>query len=294
MRRPARIEAQVAWALALPGLLLLFVFVLAPSLIVLAISFTDYSLAAPAVHLVGLGNYAEMLGDRLVWNALRNTLLYSLVMVLGAAGLGLGVALLVGRMHRLGGFYRLAYFLPAASTMVAMATVWEYLLHPSVGPVNQLIVWLGARPVTFLDGSGTALLTLAGIGIWQSTGFNMVLFLAGLSVIPRDLYHAAALDGADTSWDRFCLVTWPMLRPTTLFVVVVTAIQAFRVFDTVALLTQGGPARATDVMMYRIYLQAFQNLRMGYASALTVTFLGLLALLAWAQTRLAGRRRAPT
>jgi multiple sugar transport system permease protein len=177
--------------------------------------------------------------------------------------------------------------------MVAMATVWEYLLHPSVGPVNQLIVLLGARPVSFLDGSDTALLTLAGIGIWQSTGFNMVLFLAGLSVIPRDLYHAAAVDGADSAWDRFCLVTWPMLRPTTTFVVIVTAIQALRVFDTVALLTQGGPARATDVMMYRIYVQAFQNLRMGYASALTVTFLGLVAVLALAQTRLAGRRRDP-
>jgi multiple sugar transport system permease protein len=292
MTRPARMEAQIAWALVLPAGLLLSVFVLVPSLIVAAMSFTDYSLAAPALHVVGLDNYAEMLADPLVWNALRNTLVYALVMVLGASGLGLGVALLVARMHRLGGFYRLAYFLPAASTMMAMATVWEYLLHPSVGPVNQLIALLGVGKVGFLSGTGSALLTLAGIGIWQSTGFNMVLFLAGLSAIPRDLYHAAAVDGADTAWDRFCLVTWPMLTPTTLFVVVVTSIQALRVFDTVALLTQGGPARSTDVMMYRIYLQAFQNLRMGYAAALTVTFLGLVAALAVAQTALAGRRRA--
>jgi multiple sugar transport system permease protein len=282
-------RSHAAHALAAPAALLLVAFILAPALVVLVLSFTDYRLAVPAISFIGLANYAEMLSDRLFWNALANTALYAAIVVPGSVGLGLLLALLIAPRRVLGGFYRAAFFLPVASTMVAMATVWEYLLHPSVGPVNQLLTLLGRAPVNFLGDPATALPTLAAIGIWDISGFNMVLFLAGLAAIPRDVYDAAAVDGAGTPWARFRYITWPLLGPTTLFVLIVTAIRALRVFDTVALLTQGGPAHSTDVILFRITTTAFQYLRIGYASAFTVAFLLAVVLLFLAQARLSRR-----
>jgi multiple sugar transport system permease protein len=156
--------------------------------------------------------------------------------------------------------------------------------------VNAILSGLGFERIDFLTDPNVALVTLAGIGVWQSTGFAMVLFLAGLSSIPRDVYDAAALDGADRGFDRFWRVTWPLLAPTTLFVTVTTSITAFQVFDTVAVLTRGGPMGSTGVLLYRIYLEAFQHFEIGYASALAVVFLVFVAVLSLAQIGLTDRR----
>ncbi len=279
-------RSRAAPLLATPAALLLLAFNLAPALVALGLSLTDHRLAVPAIRFIGLANYAEMASDPRFWNALANTALYAAIVVPGSVGLGLVLALLIAPRRIFGGFYRAAFFLPVASTMVAMATVWEYLLHPSVGPVNQVLVLLGFTPINFLGNPATALPTLAGIGIWEISGFNMILFLAGLGAIPRDVYDAAAVDGAASAWARFRYITWPLLGPTTLFVLIVTVIRALRLFDTVALLTQGGPAYATDVILFRITTVAFGYLRIGYASALTVTFLVVIVLLAFAQARL--------
>ncbi len=282
-------RSRAAPLLATPAALLLLAFNLAPALVALGLSLTDHRLAVPAIRFIGLANYAEMASDPRFWNALANTALYAAIVVPGSVGLGLVLALLIAPRRIFGGFYRAAFFLPVASTMVAMATVWEYLLHPSVGPVNQVLVLLGFTPINFLGNPATALPTLAGIGIWEISGFNMILFLAGLGAIPRDVYDAAAVDGAASAWARFRYITWPLLGPTTLFVLIVTVIRALRLFDTVALLTQGGPAYATDVILFRITTVAFGYLRIGYASALTVTFLVVIVLLAFAQARLSRR-----
>jgi multiple sugar transport system permease protein len=173
---------------------------------------------------------------------------------------------------------------------VALATAWEVLLHPGFGLANLLLSALGQPKLRFLADPDLAIFTLAGIGIWQLAGFNMVLFLSGLASIPRELYDAAAVDGAARGLDRFRLVTWPMLGPTTMFVVVVTAIRGLQVFDTVAVLTRGGPDKATEVLLYAIYVEGFRYFRIGYASALTVVFLALAAALTLAQTRLMDRK----
>ena len=285
-------RSTAAHALAAPAALLLLAFILAPTLAALALSFTDYRLAVPAFRFIGLANYAELLGDPRFWNAIGNTALYTAIVVPGSLGLGLLLAVLIAPLRLLGGFYRAAFFLPVASTMVAMATVWEYLLHPSVGPVNQLLALLGLSPINFLGDPATALPTLACIGIWDVAGFNMVLFLAGLGAIPRDVYDAAAVDGAASPWARFRHITWPLLGPTTLFVLIVTVIRALRLFDTVALLTQGGPAKSTDVILFQITTAAFSYLRIGYASALTIVFLLAVIVLALAQARLNRRVHA--
>ena len=236
------------------------------------------------IRFVGLDNYARMLSDPGFAISLRNTALYVLVVVPVSIGWGLLVALFLARA-RFAAFYRTVYFLPVAATLVALATAWEAILHPSLGVANALLQLLGASPVRFLSDPSTALYALAGIGIWQLVGFNMILFLAGLSTIPEELYEAAAIDGADRGLKRFLLVTWPMLAPVTLFATVMTIIRAFSVFETVAVLTQGGPVKSTTVILYTFYEEGFRFFRVGYASAIAVSFFVFVTLLSLLQMR---------
>ncbi len=171
-----------------------------------------------------------------------------------------------------------------------MALVWEFLFHPTVGFVNQLFRAVGLPTADWLQNPDTALLALAAIGVWQNLGLAMVLFLAGLKSIPPDLYEALALDGADGAWERFRRVTWPMLGPALVFVVAITAIRSFQVFDTVQVLTEGGPMKSTEVLLFTMVQNGFTFLRSGYGAAITVVFLALTLLATLAQTRLLDRR----
>ena len=176
------------------------------------------------------------------------------------------------------------------STLIAMAVVWEFLLHPSVGLVNLTLELFGIKGGDFLKDPSKALFTLAAIGIWQSAGLNMVLFMAGLKAIPGDLYEAAEIDGAASAWERFRTVTWPMLGPATLFVTVVSGIRSFQVFDTVEVLTKGGPNKATEVLLYTMYTEAFNFFRTGYGAAITVVFLAIVLTLTLLQVRVGEKR----
>jgi multiple sugar transport system permease protein len=149
---------------------------------------------------------------------------------------------------------------------------------------------LGIEQTNFLSNPSLVIPTLAVIGVWQLLGFNMILFLAGLSAVPRELYEAAEIDGCKNGVDRFLMVTWPLLGPTTIFVVVTTSITAFKVFDTVAVMTRGGPMNASQVLLYSIFVEGFEYLKSGYAAALTIIFLVVIALFAVGQTFLADRR----
>lgn len=289
-RAAARAEAAAAWRLAGPAVLLLALLILLPTLAVVALSATNYELGYAGFAFVGLDNYRELLRDRTFLVSLKNTLVYAAVVTPAGVLLGLGAALLIEAEVRGKAFFRTVYFLPVVSLLVAMATVWQYLLHPTIGPVNALLRLVGIAGPNWLGGSDTVLLSLAFIGIWQSVGFNMVLFLAGLTAIPRELYAAAEVDRAASAWDRFWLVTWPMLGPTTLFVVTISIINAVKVFETVSTLTQGGPNRASEVLLWTIYQEGFVYLRVGYASAMTVIFLALLMVLMILQYRVLDRR----
>jgi multiple sugar transport system permease protein len=291
MKSPRRIaEARAGAAFALPAFALILALLLAPLGALLVLSVTDYRLGAIAVNLVGLDHYAALFSDEVFRRALRNTFLYVAFVLPGAVFGGLGVALLIDARTRSRGFYEITYFLPVTATLVAMATVWQFMLHPSLGPVSALLRGLGFGEVDLLNDPSLALGTLALIGLWQVIGFNMVLFLAGLSAIPRDLYEAAALDGARTGPDRFLRVTWPMLGPTTMFVTITSTITAFKVFDTVVVLTRGGPLGSTETLLYVLYLEGFQYFRTGYAAAMTVVLLGFLVLLSILQARVIDRR----
>lgn len=256
-----------------PATVLILVLLVVPVAIVAAMSFTDWQFGAATLDWVGLKNYSELWTDTVFRKSLANTLLYLVVVTLGSIVIGLGAALLIESDTQLRGFYRTAFFMPVASTMIAMAVVWQFLLHPNAGLVNQMLELVGLEPHNWLNDSQLALYSLAAIGIWQMSGLALVLFLAGLKSIPQDIRDAGALDGIEHPLDRFRRITWPLLGPTTLFVVTVCAIRALQVFDTVHVLTKGGPNKATEVLLHTIYSEGFSFFRMGYASAMTVVFI---------------------
>ncbi|TCL68095.1 sugar ABC transporter permease [Rhizobium sp. BK251] len=285
-----RSEARIAWLLAAPAITLLFLFVLLPVVAVIFLGFTDFELGYAKFRFVGFENYAHLLTDRTFRKSLWNTTVYTAIVGPVSIILGLGIAMLIEGEVRGRAFFRTAYFLPVASLIVAMATVWQYMFHPTIGPINALLGLVGLPGPNWLGSSATVLYSLSIIGVWQAVGFNMVLFLAGLTAIPRELYAAAEVDGAKSALDRFLLVTWPMLGPTTLFVITISITNAVKVFETVKTLTDGGPNKASEVLLFTIYQEGFVYLRVGYASAMTVVFLLILVVLMFLQYRVLDRR----
>lgn len=274
--RAVRREGVSGALFASPAFLLLLLIYIVPLGVLAALSVTDYELGAVAVKWLGLGNFERAFADPVFRRSLFNTFLYVAIVLPGGVLLGLGVALLVHARKRTRSIYEVIYFLPVTSTLIAMATVWQFILHPRLGPVNAVLKDLGFPETAFLSDPALVIPTLAAIGLWQLIGFNMILFLAGLSTIPRDLYDAAEIDGAGGPIDRFLKITWPMLGPTTMFVIVTTSISAFKVFDTVAVLTRG--QNGSEVLLYAIYLEGFQYFKMGYAAALTLIFLAFILI----------------
>jgi multiple sugar transport system permease protein len=256
-----------------PATALIIVLLVMPVVIVAVMSLTNWQFGAATLDWVGLANYRELWTDTVFRKSISNTLVYLVVVTVGSISIGLGAALLIESDTQLRAFYRTAFFMPVASTLIAMAVVWQFLLHPNVGLVNQALELVGMEPRNWLNDSRLALYSLAAIGIWQMSGLALVLFRAGLKSIPQDIHDAGALDGIEHPLDRFRRITWPLLGPTTLFVVTVCAIRALQVFDTVHVLTKGGPNKATEVLLHTIYSEGFSFLRMGYASAMTVVFI---------------------
>lgn len=276
--------------LTTPALLLMLALIVGPVIAVLIMAFTDYQLGAASWTFVGAENFVHLMNEPVFWRSLGNTLLYACIVVPGSVGLGLVVALLIESGSGLKGFYRAVYFVPVMATLIAMAIAWEFMLHPQFGLINQLLKLIGVPPHNWLAESSTALPVLAVIGVWQQFGFNMVLFLAGLVSIPKHLYEAAQLDGAGSAWERFRLVTWPMLGPVTLFVVVISGIRSFQVFDTVHVLTKGGPSKSSEVLLYSMYAEGFEFFRSGLAAAIAVVFLVLVLVLTLIKRRVMEKR----
>jgi multiple sugar transport system permease protein len=283
-------EAMAAFWLASPAALALVVLFFLPVLAVLGIAFTDWQFGAVSPQFVGLANFREVFADPDFRTSVLNTFIYVLIVVPATVVLGLLVAILVESGESMRSFYRAVHFLPYMAMLAAMAISWEGLLHPTIGLVNHVFAVFGLPTANWLRDDDTVLATLAVIGIWQNLGFAMVLFLAGLKAIPKDLYDAASVDGADLWLDRLRTVTLPMLGPTTMFVVIVVALNAFRVFDTVEILTQGGPGHASDVLLYTLYRESFEYLRTGYGAAVTIVFLVVVVTLTLIQARVMDRR----
>ena len=281
------------WWFVAPALLLIVVFFLGPVLAAVGLSFTDFDLYALAdwrtARLVGLRNYAHVLHEGLFWQALRNTLYFAVVGGPLTVAASLGAALLVNaRSLRWRSTARTVFFAPFVTTLVAVAIVWRYLYHPRYGLLNSLLAHVGVSPIDWLGDPHWAMPAIIIMATWKNFGYNMLICIAGLQNIPRDLYEAAELDGAD-AWRRFRHITLPMLAPTLFFVAVVTMIGYLQLFTEPYVMTRGGPLRATTSLVLYMYEEGFRWWRLGVAAAIAFLLFALIVLFTAVQRRLTPR-----
>lgn len=274
--RRARRDTWLGYALVAPSLGLFGLVYLYPVAYSAYVSVFQWDLMTPK-RFVGLANYREL------WSAefgevLVNTALYSGGVVVLALGLGLVLALALNHRSALSTGLQACIFSSYIVSWVAVSLLWIWMLDPQYGLVTYGLRLVGLRPVNWLGSPQVALWTLVLVTVWKTIGYPLVIYLAGLQAIPGDFYEAAALDGA-TGWNRFRFITWPLLSPTTLFLVVTLTIASFQGFDIVKIMTQGGPITSTMIYVYYIYEQAFQYFRLGKASAAVVIFFALILLL---------------
>jgi len=288
-RRRRLADAVTGYLFVGPALLGMSVFVLLPMLYAFGLSFVRWDLIRPNPRFVGLDNYVAVVQSADFWHALRVTGIYTLGTVPPAMVVGLGLALLLDRAIPLRGAFRAIGFLPSITSIVAVAVVWAWVFHPSFGLLNAGLRGLGLEPHRWLSSPQEALPVLMVVAIWRHVGYDMVLFLAGLQAIPRELLEAATVDGAGR-WARFRHVTLPLLAPTTLFVLVISVIESFQVFSIVDTLTNGGPAGATTVLVYHLYEVAFVRFEMGRAAAIAYVLFALVMALTVLQLRIGKRR----
>ena len=264
-------EALSGYLYILPNFAGFLIFTAIPIVAGAVISFTDYTGFAGA-KFVGVANYVRMFKDSQFLAALQNNIFYSLTSVPLTILTALALALLLNRDSRSRGMdlFKTLYFFPNLTSMVAVSCVFMLLFEPNNGPVNHFLSLLGIPkellPRWFFS-SKTALFTVVIVVVWKQAGYYMIMFMAGLKNIPTHLYEAARIDGAN-SFHCFCHVTWPMLSPTTFMVTILSIIGSFQVFDIINVTTKGGPGRATTVIVFRIYREAFNNWKMGYSSAM--------------------------
>jgi multiple sugar transport system permease protein len=279
-----------------PALVLIVVFFLGPVIAAAGLSLTDFDLYAladwHAARWVGLRNYTRVLHEPLFWQALRNTLYFALVGGPLTVAVSLAAALLVNaRALRWKGIARTVFFAPFVTTLVAVAIVWRYLYHPRYGLLNSMLGHLGIHPIDWLGDPRWAMPAIILMATWKNFGYNMLICIAGLQNIPRDLYEAAELDGA-TAWQRFRNVTLPLLGPTLFFVAIVTMIGYLQLFSEPYVMTRGGPLRATTSLVLYMYEEGFRWWRLGVAAAIAFLLFALILVFGLAQRRLSPRAAA--
>lgn len=288
-RRPRGSRESAGLDFVSPALLIICVFVLVPCLWGIGLSFTRYDAIQPA-RFIGLANYRRLLEDELARTTLVNTLYYVVLTLPLSLALALTIAVCLHQSWFAGrAWVRGIYFLPNVTSLVAVAFVWEWLLNPEFGLVNAGLRRFGVPGQGWLSDPKLAMPCVAAVGIWHSLGFGVLVYLAGLKSISDDVFEAARLDGA-TGWQQFRFVTWPLLTPTTMFLTMMGVIGGFQVFQSVYIMTGGGPLDRTRVYLFYLWQSAFQNLDLGYASALAVLLFAIVMVLTLLQWRFFQRR----
>lgn len=262
-------EAVSGYLYLLPNFIGFLIFSAIPIVMGLIISFTDYT-GFPGAKFVGITNYINMFKDSQFKSALLNNIVYSVTSVPLTILFSLLLALALNKKMFARGFFQTVYFFPNLTSMVAIGCIAMLLFEPTKGPINRLLSIIGVSdallPQWFYS-TKSALMTVVIVVVWKQAGYYMILFMGGLKSIPVQLYEAAKMDGAN-AWKQFWNVTWPMLSPTTFMVTILCFIGSFQVFDIINVTTEGGPGRATTVLVFRIYKEAFRDWKMGYASAI--------------------------
>lgn len=278
-----------------PALVILFVFVVVPAIWVLVLSLYRWDLISSEATPIGLANYQRMASDPLWWKSLWQTCYFVAVTVPVGTLLALALALLLNSQIRGRSIFRAAVFAPYVTPAVATIVIWEWIFNHDYGLLNSVLAVVHLPKVAWLTDSNAIMPSVIIYSLWATVGFNVVIFLAGLANIPADLQEAARVDGA-SPWQVFRRVTWPLLSPTTYFVLLISSIASFKVFNVVYVLTEsdagvtGGPDRAALTIGVYLYKQAFEFFRAGYASALSVALFAIILAVTLIQMRVASRR----
>ncbi len=278
--------ALAGWIFTAPALAVIAVFFLLPVLAAFGLSLTDFDIYALAslrnLRFVGLDNYGAVLHMPLFWKALGHTLYFVVVGVPLSLAASLAAALLLhSRLARWKGFFRVALFTPVVATLVAVAVIWRYLFQTRYGWVNYALGGFGIHPVDWLGDPRLAMPTIILFAVWKNFGYNMIILLAGLQVLPTELYEAARLEGAST-WAQLRHITLPLLGPTLMTVSVLTMIGYFQLFAEPYVITQGGPLQSTLSVLYLLYEQGFDWWNLGLASAIAFVLFALTLAVTWA------------
>ncbi|NWL86572.1 MULTISPECIES: carbohydrate ABC transporter permease [unclassified Paenibacillus] len=283
---PQRKEALIGWLFLTPeivGMLFLNVFALGFSLY-LSLSKWDLLSGVKGIEFTGFDNYVKMFHDPTIIQAVKNNLIYMILTVPIPIAIALVLAVLIHNSVFFKDYFKVAFFIPYISSIIAVAAVWSALFHPSLGPINQFLMDIGiSNPPKWLVDPKTSLLSIAIISSWASLGYTIIIYMAGLTNISNEIYEAADIDGAGPL-KKFFAITVPMLRPTTFFLLITMLIGSFKVFDVIAYLTEGGPNNSSMVLVYRIYEEGFKYHNMGYASTISwllFAIIGIITALTW-------------
>jgi len=275
-------QLSAVYVFLAPAISAIFIFFFIPVFAAFIISFTDmdiYSLGDfSTIRFVGINNYLTLLKDPLFWTALKNTMYYVIVAGPLTVGISLAAAILLNsKLVKFKGIFRLTYFMPVVTTLVAVAIVWRFIYHPRFGILNYFLGFLGINAIDWLGDPNWAMPAIILLSIWKNFGYNMIIFVAGLQNIPEYLYEAASIEGAGR-WKQFTAITLPMLVPTTVFITLITMIGFFQLFAEPYIMTQGGPINSTLSIVQYMYNEGFKWWNMGYSAAIAFVLFFIIFL----------------
>lgn len=282
-----RDERVAAYIFVAPAVILLIAFLVVPMIYTVYFSGFKYQIMRPdAMKFIGLENYLKLFSDKNFWLALKNTVYFTVIVVPCQCVLALALALLVSKKFRGVAVFRTMYFAPQLTSMVVISVLWSvlYNANPNTGLINSILVSLGMSPIKFLSDASTAMNSIIFMSAWQGAGYQMMIFLAGLQGIPRDQYEAASVDGA-TKFKQFLYITIPGLKGTIKYVIMITMIQAMKLFTQPYIMTQGGPKNSTKTLVYYIYTQGFQKGNFGYACSIAAVFFVIVVCMSMAMKK---------
>jgi multiple sugar transport system permease protein len=266
-----------------PALVVLGIFLFYPIIYLLYLSFTTGSFTVTGIEWVGGRNYLRLFTDADFWQVMGNTVYFTVATVIPTIIIPLGLGILLNRSIALRGLLRAAYFIPSITSLVAVGLAFRWLFQTD-GKVNDLLIASGLEPISWLSSTTWAMPVLILLSSWKQLGFNLVVFLAGLQMIPQSHYEAAELDGAN-GWGKFWYITLPGLTPTLVFAILTTAIFTLRSFEQVYIITAGGPLNSTNLLVYYIYEQAFAHFEFGYAAAAATILLAIALIFVYLYLR---------
>ena len=282
-----RDERVAGYIFVAPAVILLIAFLVVPMIYTVYFSGFKYQIMRPdAMKFIGFENYQKLFSDKNFWLALKNTVYFTVIVVPCQCVLALALALLVSKKFRGVAVYRTMYFAPQLTSMVVISVLWSvlYNANPNTGLINSILVSLGMSPIKFLSDASTAMNSIIFMSAWQGAGYQMMIFLAGLQGIPRDQYEAASVDG-DTKFKQFLYITIPGLKGTIKYVIMITMIQAMKLFTQPYIMTQGGPKNSTKTLVYYIYTQGFQKGNFGYACSIAAVFFVIVVCMSMAMKK---------